>query len=206
MGDDELNEAKRAAERAAFQQFLEMLGSDPEEAGRVFTSLHTSLVIFAERHKHADPEGFADRVLTTLQEKARTERIINPRALAYAVARNIELAEWRSLSSAPISISDMPDGQELAAPPTTSDSDRIREELTDECLEHCLKTLSSDDLAAIVHYYNLGSDAVKDYVVRKGFASKLGIRTETLAVRVHRIRKRQLGPCIDKCVKAGRQE
>ena len=193
-------QAKREAERRAFERFLYTLGPDLEKAGKIFTDLHNRLVIFAETRKHPDPEGFADKVLSVLQRKTEIENVKNPQAFAYGIAQKLHMAEWRNRPKAPVSISEMPDGTEPAAPPAEVLEDRLYE-LRHDCLMRCLEKLSASDREIIFHYYRLDDASNKSHIARKSFASRLNIRSKTLAVQVHRIKKKQLTPCIEDCRK-----
>lgn len=67
-----------------------------------------------------------------------------------------------------------------------------------ECLEECLKTLSTDDRELIVNYYRKEKKAKIE--LRRALARKLGISISALQVRTCRIRA-NLQKCVQNCIR-----
>lgn len=189
-------------EQTSLDRFLLVLHRNREEAGRIVVDIRRRIAAFAESNKVADAEGFADKVMDVLEKEAQREEIRSPGSLAYAVARRVLMEAWRETKRAPLSIDGGAPGFRPAEPPA---SEGVQEgslaEKRSLYLHRCLQTLDREDRELIIRYHQLKGSENKLYRARKQLARKYGIRTGNLALRIHRIRKDKLDPCVVDCLK-----
>lgn len=69
-----------------------------------------------------------------------------------------------------------------------------------DCLERCLETLPPEDAFLIVRYYD-GETNAKEH--RKCLAQLYKMKIENLTLKVSRLRRRVLEPCVKRCVDKG---
>jgi DNA-directed RNA polymerase specialized sigma24 family protein len=190
-------------ERTSFDRFLLSLHRDREEAGKIVVNLRQRVATFAECNKVPDTEGFADKVLDVLEREAQREEIRSPGSLAYGVARRVLMESWRDTKRAPLRIDDGPsDVQRVEQPPAGEGlPDGSSPEKRILCLQRCLQTLNQEDRELIIRYHQLKGGGEKLYRARKELAQKYGTGSRNLALRIHRIRKHKLDPCVVDCTK-----
>lgn len=142
----------------------------------------------------SDPEGLTDEVFDRVAKKVHSLRstfVGDPRLFFYGVARNLIKEQTKQVKiQVSLESADLP-----AVPPT-----EIEEETTstrDECLQACLKKLSSEKRELILNYYAKDKQSKIDHRVE--MARQLGTSVETLRVRVYRIRG-TLEECIERCL------
>ena len=91
------HKSSRTKESKLFRGFLSVLHPRAADAADLYVGLHKAAVLFGECHGVHDPEGFADKVIDSMQKRERTEQISNPRASTLSLAR-ILLKEYRRKS------------------------------------------------------------------------------------------------------------
>lgn len=178
-----------------FDRLLGWLDTDRELAARRYEEIHASLVkIFSWRGYH-DAEELADEVINRVAPKVKelaVDYIGDPSLYFYGVAKKIllecERREQHQLLRPEMQVADI--SSEHAAEPDANARRR-------KCLQRCLRKLDSEDRELILSYYKKSRQAKIDY--RKALAEKLGIGTNALRVRVHRIRA-ILKSCVKKCL------
>jgi RNA polymerase sigma factor (sigma-70 family) len=173
----------------SFEQLLDWLDLDREVAGQKYELIRTRLIkIFYNRGCHL-AEDLADetidRVARKIEDIAKNYKG-EPSLYFYGVAKNIFLEYSR-----------IPKSEELPATlvkEKTADEDA---EKYHECLDKCLKKISSDQRYLIVTYYR-GEKKIK-IEQRKKLEKILDISNKTLRVRALRIRL-ILQKCVLNCV------
>lgn len=184
-----------AITQEAFDELLAWLDSNRDHAGQKYEEIRRSLVkIFAWRGC-TDAEGLADATINIVAQKAWQLRQTyegNPQYYFYGVARNLmrEYQDSRAVS-VPFDDTDMP---EISIIDDTDDE----AEIVDACLTHCLERLEPSDRELVLAYY--AKDGQAKIKLRKVLAEKLGIDSNALRVRMHRIRG-LLGHCMEGCLK-----
>jgi DNA-directed RNA polymerase specialized sigma24 family protein len=190
-------------EQTSFDRFLLTLHGNREEAGKLVVHIRRRVATFAECNRVPDAEGFADKVMDVLEREAQREEIRCLGSLAYAVARRVLMEAWREASRAPSPFDDGLSGCQRAVPPASEEpQDRSLSEKRSECLHRCLQTLNREDRELIIRYHQLKGGAEKLYRARKELAQNYGTGSRNLALRIHRIRKHKLDPCVVDCTKS----
>jgi DNA-directed RNA polymerase specialized sigma24 family protein len=190
-------------EQTSFDRFLLTLHGNREEAGKIVVHIRQRVATFAECNRVPDAEGFADKVMDVLEREAQREEIRCLGSLAYAVARRVLMEAWREARRVPSPIDDGFSGCQLGGTPTSEElQDRSLSEKRSECLHRCLQTLNREDRELIIRYHQLKGGEEKLYRARKELAQRYGIRCGSLALKVHRIRKHKLDPCVVDCTES----
>jgi DNA-directed RNA polymerase specialized sigma24 family protein len=192
-------------QQASFDRFLLTLHGNREEAGKIVVDIRRRVVTFAESNKVLDAEGFADKVMDVLEREAQREEIRSLGSLAYAVARRVLMEAWREARRAPSPIDAGFLEFQRAGPPVSEElQDGSLSEKRSQCLQRCLQTLNGEDRELIIRYHQLRGGEEKLYRARKKLAQKYGTGSRSLALRIHRIRKHKLDPCVVDCAKTKR--
>lgn len=178
-----------------FDRLLGWLDADRELAARKYEEIHASLVkIFSWRGYH-DAEELADEVVNRVAPKVRelaVDYVGDPSLYFYGVAKKILLeCERREQHQLP-----RPEMRVAGGPSENADEDDVGARRR-KCLQRCLRKLDSEDRELILSYYKKSRQAKIDY--RKALAEELGVGTNALRVRVHRIRA-ALKSCVKKCL------
>jgi DNA-directed RNA polymerase specialized sigma24 family protein len=176
--------------------FLDRLSPAPEEADQQYSRLHRKLQLFFSNAKRGavHAEELADKTLDRAMHKLAAEPDIEIRdvsAWLYGIARYVLLEFQRRERTDPIS-TDPPDPAGFGV-----DDDR---ELRSLCLERCVERLPPSEYRLLIDYY--ADRGRKKIDLRRSAAADLNTSAGALRIRVFRIR-RNLEPCIRKCVEAG---
>ena len=171
----------------SFDHLLAWLHPDRDQAGQRYEEIRRSLIkIFAGRGCW-EPEDLADETLRRVElhvHDVAPTWINDPVLYFYAVARNVR-REFSRRKTAPTG---------LPPPPPNVDE----AELEDQCLEHCMQRLLTDDERALVLQYYRGNGRTK-IENRQELSRQQGLGQNALRIRMHRILKR-LRPCVFDCV------
>jgi len=178
----------------SFNEILAWLNPDREIAATIYVQLRYDLAKIFVWNKCADPEGLTDEVMDRVARKVpdlRETFVGDPRLFFFGVAKNL-IKESPKKSKTHVSL-DSTDLPAIAG----ADVDETAE-MREECLQSCLKSLSSKKRDLIIAYYAKEKQAKIDH--RTELAQQLGTSVETLRVRAHRIRA-TLEECILRCLK-----
>jgi DNA-directed RNA polymerase specialized sigma24 family protein len=179
-----------------FDELLAWLDSDRENAGYKYEEIRRSLVkIFAWR-KCVDAEGMADATINIVAQKVRQLRSTyegKPHLYFYGVARNL-IREYENSRRVLVPLEDA----NTTNTPIVDDTDDDREQV-DMCLSKCLGKLASQDRTLALAYYQKDGRAKID--LRRKLAEDLGIDSNVLRVKMHRMRG-SLAQCIEGCLKS----
>jgi DNA-directed RNA polymerase specialized sigma24 family protein len=178
-----------------FEKMLLWLGEDRDDGGRKYEEIRSSLIDVFIWRGCDEAEELADVVMSRViqrVEKVSARYTGDPTRYFYGVARKV-LREHHRWQKKHTSLPDTVKG-DLIAPP----SDDMLEKL-DEYLAKCIQALKEGDGDLILGYYS-GEKRVK-IGNRRELASSAGLASNTLRVRVHRIRN-TLEQCIRECLRA----
>jgi len=180
-------EQKLDLTRESFDSLLEWLHADRETAGREYEKIRARLIkIFACRGCRV-PEELADETINRVARKVAEVAEGyqgDPAFYFYAVARKVYLEYSKGKPIA------------LPVPAPAVDQEDFDHRL--DCLDRCLDALSSASREIIIAY--CGTDEDKKKEARKNLALKLGIGSNALWIRAHRIRN-SLRSCMDECLR-----
>jgi RNA polymerase sigma factor (sigma-70 family) len=177
----------------SFDEILDWLNPDRDEAGNIYVQLRTDLTKIFIWNRCADPDGLTDEVFDRVARKVHDVRQTfegDPRLFFYGVARNL-IKENPKRIKKEVSL----EGTDLPAPEAAGEDESAI--MREECLRPCLQKLSHEKRELILGYYAREKQAKIDH--RTEMAQQLGISVETLRVRVHRIRG-ALEICIERCL------
>lgn len=184
---------KSELKRNTLNELLEWLDADPQVAAEKYEDIRHSLIKLFAWRKCADAEGMADEVIDRVAEKAKTIREKyegNPERYFFGVAKNL-IKEYQRTQDQHVSLNELNIAQAI------SHGDQQHLEQEDNCLRHCLNTLTAEERQQIVRYY--GDEKQGKIRVRKELAQELGIGQNALRVRMFRLRA-NLETCIKKCL------
>lgn len=179
----------------SFEEILAWLDPDRDVAANLYLQLREDLANIFRWRGCDDPEGLTDEVFDRVAKKVREVRPTyqgDPRLYFRAVANNLVKENLKKAKSQ-VSLEDV----DLKQPITIESQDEEAAEI-EECLQSCLQNLSTKNRELILGYYAEEKQAKIDH--RSELAQRLGIKLETLRVRVFRIRT-SLQECIERCLK-----
>jgi RNA polymerase sigma factor (sigma-70 family) len=168
----------------AFDQFLQWLDPDREQAGSKYEAIRRRLIRIFTCRGCQDPEDLADETINRVARKVQeinANYVGDPALYFYGVARNVYLEHVKK----------------RPAPLPVPDPDPVREQ-DYECLEKCLAGLTPANREMVLDYYRQEKQAKIDH--RKLLAQRLGIAPNALRIRLHRVRA-ALQECMDNCLK-----
>jgi len=182
--------SKQIISREAFERFLNLLDTDREIAGQKYEEIRLRLTkIFYARGCHTADEladETMDRAARKLGEMAETYEG-DPIPYIFGVSKKVFLEYRRRPKTA-----ELPDTMaQLETDPTETEAKY-------KCLEECLKKLRPDDRELITNFYQ-GIDRFILAENRKKLAKQLGITSQSLRVRLFRVRH-ALERCILDCL------
>lgn len=189
--------------QAAFDKLLAQFDSDPDRAGEKYEQIRVGIIKFFECRGSAFPHDLADETINRVARKILEGADIqeaNFSAYFYGVARNVFKEHLRSpdMNFAPIDA--LPRRQHPAEDPVQLiERRRVQREIERqlECLEACIENLPAAARKLVISYYELEKGAKIEY--RKQLAEALGLSTNSLRIRVHRLREK-LERCVEDCL------
>ena len=178
----------------SFDEILAWLDPNREVAGHLYVQLRHDLArIFTWNHC-SDPESLTDEVFDRVAKKVhhlRSTFVGDPRLFFYGVARNLIKEQAKQVKTqVSLDDADLP-----AVQPNEIEEETAS--MREECLQSCLKRLSSEKRELILNYYAREKQSRRDH--RIDMAGQLNTSVETLRVRVYRIRA-TLEQCIERCL------
>ena len=176
-----------APTQEAFDSLLNWLDPDRDVAGRKYETIRVRLIKIFVCRGCGEADELADecinRVTSKVQELAKTYEG-EPSLYFYGVANKLVLEYSRRTRMTP----------EMAALPPPADESDIE---AYQCLDECMKQLSTDIREMLLRYYQDERQAKIDN--RKQLARELGIGVNALRIRAHRNRI-QLQQCVESCL------
>lgn len=168
-----------------FDRLLAWLDEDRDSAAVKYEVIRRGLIELFDSRCCSDAEDLADQtinIVTRKVEQLAPNYLGEPSLYFYGVAKHVLQEYFREKT---VSL-EMP----LAAPVIEDPHER---ELLFQCLDACLEQLSPEDHETILTYYLATKRAKID--MRQDLTGRLGLTSNALRVRAHRIRK-----CLEKCI------
>lgn len=175
-----------------FDKLLSWLDPNREQSGRKYETIRRGLVKVFTHWGCVEADELADETINRVAGKVESlEKTYsgNPSNFFYGVAKKVRLEHIRRRSK----VVSLP-ADTAAVLPTPDPSD----ELTHECLDHCIQQLAPARREMIWHYFQEGSGAKH----REALAKRLGVKLSTLRVKIFRTIL-VLEPCVKNCVERG---
>ena len=177
-----------------FDGLLGLFSENREEAGVIYEELRNSLLRYFEARDCRDADMLADETFSRVASKAHTfdpSRHTRPSSFVFGFASKILLEYSRDPQKMRITY-DRWVQSALMVP----DNEPEEEAAGMECLRKCLGEMEPDDRELMIAYY--GKERQEKIASRKLIAERLGIKMETLHMRVHRLRE-TLKKCMKRC-------
>ena len=184
-----------------FDSLLGLFSENREEAGLIYEELRTNLVRYFESRDCRDADILADETLFRVASKAHTfdpSRHTRPTSFVFGFASKILLEYARQPHKMRITYDRWV--QTTLSPPVVESKDGEVEAERLDCLQKCLSEMSPEDRELLLSYYSKEKQA--KIQSRKLMAESLGIKMETLHMRVHRLRE-TLKKCMKRCQSDG---
>jgi DNA-directed RNA polymerase specialized sigma24 family protein len=176
----------------AFDRLLATFDPNRENAGKKYLELRGHLVRMFEWRGCPFPEDHADETVNRVARKlSEGELIREPAQYAIGVARMLLLEIRREQTRQQSAF-----GELAQADPVTYEFEELDPRVA--CLEQCLQSLSGENRALILHYYQ-GEKGAK-IENRKKLTDRFKVPINTLRMRALRLREK-LQECVEKCVK-----
>lgn len=178
-----------------FDNLLEWLSADREEAGVKYEKIRKGVIRFFRVRDCADPVALTDETLNRVADKLpgeKTDREKIPLKYIYGFAINV-YREYERISSK-IEIQ-LDQNLPLDALVSQNFPDNKSDDII--CLEQCLKNFPSEDGEMMLEYY--GQDKSVKLEFRRHMAENKNITVQALHTRIHRT-KNNLKKCIEKCM------
>lgn len=186
----------------SFQQFLHWLEEGVDSSGEKYLEMRRRLVAYFDRKNCRNADELADetlsRVAQKLQEKGEITDL-SPAHYCYVTAKFVFLEYIRHSKRGQISLDEIP-ASGLPALEAASASfpgnDSENQEQTFNCLDRCLKKLTSSDSELILAYYQ--GEQQEKIQRRRQLSGKLGLSANALSIRACRIRGK-VEACVKEC-------
>lgn len=193
--------------QAAFDKLLAQFDSDPERAGEKYEKTRVRIIKYFECRGSAFPHDLADETINRVACKVLEGAVIREASFSayfYGVARNVFKEYLRGSDVNVSSIDSLPRRLHPTENPDEMVERRKARQETEqqlECLEACMNNLPPASRKLAISYYELERSAKIEY--RKQLAEALGLSTNSLRIRIHRIRER-LEKCVGDCLTRAR--
>jgi DNA-directed RNA polymerase specialized sigma24 family protein len=185
---------------SSFQKFLRWLDEGADSSGEKYLEMRRRLVSYFDRKNSPKADELADetlaRVAQKLEEKGQITDL-SPAHYCYITAKFVFLESIRQAKRSQtgleeISAEGRPDLEEASSAfqkPLFED-----QEQRFDCLDRCLKKLSTKDGELILEYYR--GEQQEKIQRRRQLSEKLGLSANALSIRACRIRSK-----VEACVK-----
>lgn len=179
----------------SFNLFLSWLAPDRDSAGKKYEAIRRRLIVMLDGRGCADSEALADETINRFIR--RLPELIDsytgdPVPYLCVIARHVHLEQLRKQTQ-PLP-ENLPDPR-----PARRQEEDDTEDRAYECLEKCLDKLGAQSRGLVLDYYQEERQA--KIAFRKILAKRLGIATNALRIRIHRIRT-TLESCMNDCLGA----
>ena len=190
-GRDGAARQKWTLTQEAFDRLLVALGGDRDSAAQKYLEIRTNLVRFFEWRGCSFPEDHADETINRIAKRvAEGEEILNYSGYAVGVARLLLLEINKGRQREQLALAEI--GQVSEAYEEKDDGEHRL-----VCLRSCLETLTTDNRALILQYYQ--GEKGEKIQNRKKLMDQFGIPVNTLRMRALRLREK-LQSCVEECV------
>lgn len=174
-----------------FASLLSLLDPDRERAAELYEETRRKLIRLFEWRACEFPEELADETLDRVAKRLAGGLQIEAKdpysffcGVAYRLYQEVLRANAKKRQA--LSSGDWP-------PPDAPEEESEDRRLT--CIRTCLDRLPAEQRQLILDYH-AGDDRIRS---RQQLSERLGIPTNALRIRVHRVR-RLLGECLDQCL------
>ena len=190
-GRDVAARQKWTLTQEAFDRLLVALGGDRDSAAQKYLEIRSNLVRFFEWRGCSFPEDHADETINRIAKRvAEGEEILNYSGYAVGVARLLLLEINKGRQREQLALAEI--GQTSEAYEEKDDGEHRL-----VCLRSCLETLTTDNRALILQYYQ--GEKGEKIQNRKKLMDQFGIPVNTLRMRALRLREK-LQSCVEECV------
>lgn len=196
MSGEPRRRARPDIDREGFDALLAFLDPAGQQAGEKYEAIRARLLRFFRCRSAPGPEDLCDETIDRVCRKlAQGETIRAADAGRYflGVARNVLHEAWdRQQRRAK--------ADRALAAAATSAAAPAADTLAFDCLQRCLQGLAPETRDLLLRYY--GVDGAQKVPMRRGLAERLGVGSNALRIRLHRVRAR-LERCVRECMERG---
>jgi DNA-directed RNA polymerase specialized sigma24 family protein len=186
----------------SFQKFLRWLDEGADSGGEKYLEMRRRLAAYFDRKNSPNADELADetlaRVAQKLEEKGQITDL-SPAHYCYITAKFVFLESIRHAKRSQTGLEEItetghPDQEEagfaLQKPVFENEEHRF------DCLDRCLKKLSTKDSELILEYYR--GEQQEKIQHRRQLSEKLGLSANALSIRACRIRGK-VETCVKEC-------
>lgn len=175
-----------------FENLLNWLSPDREQAGEIYEDLRRGLIRFYRYRGCSECDLLADETFNRVARKVsefRTDKEEKTIGYIYGFAKKIAAEYHNKRKKLEFAESFRAFGKEIEESADFSD-------LQIKCLRECLARMSNEESQLILNYYQETGGLKKE--LRKKMAEQFDLTLAGLHTKVHRLKK-TLRSCIDKC-------
>jgi DNA-directed RNA polymerase specialized sigma24 family protein len=190
-GRDGTARQKWTLNQEAFDKLLVALGGDRDSAAQKYLEIRSNLVRFFEWRGCSFPEDHADETINRIAKRVTEgEEILNYSGYAIGVARLLLLEINKGRQREQLALAEIGQASEVYEEKDDGENRLV-------CLRSCLETLTTDNRALILQYYQ--GEKGEKIQNRKKLMDQFGIPVNTLRMRVLRLREK-LQSCVEECI------
>src|ERR1041384_24963 len=190
-GRDGTARQKWTLNQEAFDKLLGALGGDHDSAAQKHLDIRSNLVRFFEWRGCSFPEDHADETINRIAKRVTEgEEILNYSGYAIGVARLLLLEINKGRQREQLALAEIGQASEVYEEKDDGENRLV-------CLRSCLETLTTDNRALILQYYQ--GEKGEKIQNRKKLMDQFGIPVNTLRMRVLRLREK-LQSCVEECI------
>ncbi|HEY3768169.1 MAG TPA: hypothetical protein VGN44_05815 [Candidatus Angelobacter sp.] len=187
---------------SSFQKFLRWLDEGADSSGEKYLEMRRRLVAYFDRKNSPNADELADetlaRVAQKLEEKGQITDL-SPAHYCYITAKFVFLESLREAKRSQTGLEEI---TEAGHPDLEVASSAFQKPLFEDeehrfdCLDRCLKKLSTKDSELILEYYH--GEQQEKIQHRRQLSEKLGLSANALSIRACRIRSK-VEICVKEC-------
>jgi DNA-directed RNA polymerase specialized sigma24 family protein len=179
----------------AFDNLLDWLASDRDEAGQKYEQIRAGLIKFFRFRGCSGAADLADETINRVAQKIETltlDENVKALTIFYGFASNIymEYVTQSKMRELPYESNTLRQNERFAD--IESDEDNLH-----ACLENCLKKLAAEESELVIRYYSEEKQA--RISLREDLARRMKMSMGALHTKVYRIRN-TLKPCLQDCL------
>jgi DNA-directed RNA polymerase specialized sigma24 family protein len=190
----------RTPTQGSFQSFLRWLDQGADSGGKNYLEMQRRLVAYFDRKNCRAADELADETLARVAQKLHEKGEItdlSPAHYCYVTARFVFLEYLRHAKGTDVALEEISFSSRpvLAVTVASLPDSAVAKEQMLECLDVCLKKLSSFDSELILEYYQ--GEQQEKIQRRRRLGERLGLSANALTIRACRIRDR-----VERCVRS----
>jgi DNA-directed RNA polymerase specialized sigma24 family protein len=187
---------------SSFQKFLHWLDEGVDSSGEKYLEMRRRLVAYFDRKNSLSPDELADETLARVAQKLEERGQItdlSPAHYCYITAKFVFLEDVRHTKRSQAGLEEISAAGQSDLEKTNFSAPKVlfeNQEQRFDCLDRCLKKLSTSDSQLILEYYQ--GEQQEKIQRRRQLSEKLGLSANALSIRACRIRSK-VETCVKEC-------